>query len=777
MISGFFAYTSKPEVRECISSAVSIINNSKIFKITTWEEMESGGTYIIDDICKSIDSSDIFLADLSYVNHNVLFELGYAIAKNKRIYIFLDTSIKHYEQHFSRLNLSAIRYIGFKSSEELASKFLKEDVENSLSDTFLKRLYSNYPSPPKNNIGTLYLKSIHEDDSAIKLTRVLENTKIKPLIVDDPNEAFNLGLDWYLKQTLQVAIVVGHLVDDERESSELHNPKIALSAGMGYAFGKKVLLLVKEPFKPSLDYLNLLQKYNIASECDKIIKKWLSGVEEDYVEVESAIIAKKEYASSLNSDIDLGNFIAEQEISTLPEYYVQNINPKQLLKSDYTLLIGRKGSGKSALLFMIKHELSQHRKNHVCIIKPIAYELTGLIKVLKTLPEESEKSYLMESLWKFLIYTELAKSIYTEIESRPAYIDLSYDEKELKDFLNFNKSIIEPDFWARFDNIIEKCSNFKNANSDKRIKISEYLHDNLISKLKSLLVQLFKSKYEKVVVLVDNLDKAWQVGEETELLSSFLFGLISVSSRIKAELSPKTLDIDFSLTIFLRSDIFSQIYRIAKERDKLRYQQIKWDDDDELLLQVIGNRLIYNFPEYSQDQIWDKYFCDLVDGVPIKKYIISNIVPRPRDIVFLVLEALRIAISKNHTKIEENDILIAQKRYSQHALDSLIVESEINYNDIETLLYEFVGQSQILSKAQLHNIINSTLGDKYDSMEIIEMLCELAFLGRQVGEDEFTFQYGFNDLIKKSLQKTYSNESGKDNYIINAPYKSYLEIK
>jgi len=152
-------------------------------------------------------------------------------------------------------------------------------------------------------------------------------------------------------------------------------------------------------------------------------------------------------------------------------------------------------------------------------------------------------------------------------------------------------------------------------------------------------------------------------------------------------------------------------------------------------------------------------------------------VPRPRDIVFLVLEALRIAISKNHTKIEENDILIAQKRYSQHALDSLIVESEINYNDIETLLYEFVGQSQILSKAQLHNIINSTLGDKYDSMEIIEMLCELAFLGRQVGEDEFTFQYGFNDLIKKSLQKTYSNESGKDNYIINAPYKSYLEIK
>ena len=128
MLSGFFAYTSRPEVRETISNAVKSINANGQYSISTWEETKSAGTYLIHEICNQIDDSDLFLADLTYINHNVLFELGYAIAKNKRIVLFLDPTVKNAIQNYGRLNLSLIRYLEFRNSKELTSRFLKERV-------------------------------------------------------------------------------------------------------------------------------------------------------------------------------------------------------------------------------------------------------------------------------------------------------------------------------------------------------------------------------------------------------------------------------------------------------------------------------------------------------------------------------------------------------------------------------------------------------------------------------------------------------------------------
>lgn len=775
MLSGFFAYTSRPEVRETISNAVKSINANGQYSISTWEETKSAGTYLIHEICNQIDDSDLFLADLTYINHNVLFELGYAIAKNKRIVLFLDPTVKNAIQNYGRLNLSLIRYLEFRNSKELTSRFLKENISDTLSGTFLNQMFPGYPNPPIKFQGMLYLKSRHEDNASIRVSRLIDKLKFTPTHIDDPNEAMTQSVEWYLRCSLEAAVIIGHFVDDERELSEFHNAKVAFCAGMGYAFKKNVLLLVKEPFKHSLDYLHLLITYSTSTECEKLTTKWLDNIELSEKDKDS--FPSNYPITDKNSlpNADLGSFIAEQEVETLPLYYVPIINMNDLLRSDYSLLIGRKGAGKSALLYIIKHNLSENKKNHICIIKPVGYELEGLLKVLRDLPEESEKSYLMESLWKFLIYTELAKSITNKIADRPPYTDNTPEELALIEFVDANKNVVTPDFWERFETIIETCKNLKDSSTDRRLKISEYLHDNLISRLKSLLLGVFPKTYERVVVLVDNLDKSWKIGNQIELLSSFLFGLISVSSRIRAELSPKNCPFEFTILTFLRSDIFTHIHRIAHERDKLKYLLISWDDP-EILLKVIEDRLVHNFPEYSSEEIWEHYFCPEVNGIPTKKFIVETIVPRPRDIVFLVLEALRFTIAKQHKRIEEDDLLSAQQRYSQHALDSLIVEGDIDSSDMENLIYEFVGQKKILTKEELITIITTSMKGNYNPDDIIEMLCDRAFLGRQVKPNEFRYQNSFEDAIPKSLQKNYKRISGREAYEISAPYRKYLEI-
>ena len=120
------------------------------------------------------------------------------------------------------------------------------------------------------------------------------------------------------------------------------------------------------------------------------------------------------------------------------------------LNFEYSILIGRKGTGKTANLYKLKEEFEKDVRNHVCVIKPIGYELKGIISMLEKSLKESEKGYLVESFWKFLIYTELSKSIFEVLESKPIYYKRDDNENELYDYVVENDSIITPEFSIRF---------------------------------------------------------------------------------------------------------------------------------------------------------------------------------------------------------------------------------------------------------------------------------------------------------------------------------------
>ena len=86
--SGFFAYASTPpDIPATISAAIQSINQTQTAKIKSWESLQINGKYIIAEICAAIDASDFFCADVTGINPNVMFELGFAIARNKRIWL------------------------------------------------------------------------------------------------------------------------------------------------------------------------------------------------------------------------------------------------------------------------------------------------------------------------------------------------------------------------------------------------------------------------------------------------------------------------------------------------------------------------------------------------------------------------------------------------------------------------------------------------------------------------------------------------------------------
>ena len=92
MKTGFFAYSGKPySVGESIEEAIDSVNLSGIASLKSWTTYIVNGKLIIDEVTKAIDEADYFCADLTGFSDNVIFELGYAIAKNKAIFLILDT--------------------------------------------------------------------------------------------------------------------------------------------------------------------------------------------------------------------------------------------------------------------------------------------------------------------------------------------------------------------------------------------------------------------------------------------------------------------------------------------------------------------------------------------------------------------------------------------------------------------------------------------------------------------------------------------------------------
>jgi hypothetical protein len=301
----------------------------------------------------------------------------------------------------------------------------------------------------------------------------------------------------------------------------------------------------------------------------------------------------------------------------------------------------------------------------------------------------------------------------------------------------------------------------------------------VISKLRIALGKALKS-VRRVAVLVDNLDKAWDRRSDLPTLAEFLLALLGSASRVQTDFGradSRRDRVDISLAIFLRSDIFSELMDVVREPDKMKYVKLAWNDT-EMLLRVIEER--FSGPTSGgivPSEMWRRYFCPTVSGVETRTDLVAQILPRPRDLLYLTKAAIATAVNRGHTKVEESDILEARKQYSQYALDSILVEEDVNSAPLEEVLYEFIGSSARLSELELERVLSQAKVsiDQRDGM--IDQLCCLSFLGVETSDGEFRFA---NDPQEHRKNLVLARRLAKDRgqgitFMLNRPFRPFLE--
>lgn len=786
--SAFFAYPSQPQtVGEVIRSGIKEINKSNQAKVKSWEDCRVGGKFIIQEICKAISEADLFCADISALNNNVLFEIGYAIALNKRVWLTLDTSITEYSDEFARFRiLSTLGYRPARNSSELVKRFLEDRPFEDLTDTiFRSEIERALPSQTGEFLA--YLKAPNPTEADSRLTNAVEELSIRKFTFD-PAEADDTSLTLYAEKIYSSAAVLCHFLNPRRTNAKIWNARYSFAAGLAYGFDKKLLMLAEEEFLSPLDYKDLIKKYSTAAKAVEVFNEWiepvLSSVSKANI-IQSENVNRVRLASGLRA-LRLGEYVAENEEDQLEGYFIETSAFLEALNGRSSIFVGRKGVGKSANFFRLASLLSEDPRNIVCEIKPVAYEIEGVIQLFSKVSEKEERTYIFETLWKFLILTQITRDVVVTIKNRKVQAGVSEEENNLLSLVEKNKHLIEPEFSLRLEACLSELQASAQSQSDiertiarSRENVAQALHGGFLNELRGVLIPVLTDKH-RVSVLVDNLDKAWDKDTNVDTLSHFFLGLLTATNRISHDLKKfktRAENVNVVLTVFLRADIFHRIMSVAREPDKINHYRISWADPMQLI-QVLDERLraLEDF-RVDETELWERYFCKEVQGIPIREFFLRESLPRPRDLIYLVNQALTFAVNRRHSKVEAEDAMDARKPYSEFAITSVQVEGLVMSGDLEKVLYEFVGAPPILPKGDIIDRMSrvDVAPERFD--ELLDHLCLLGVLGMEVSTGDFRYVLDEVDLRKaKVLASAKQGEAFREQrFEINRPFRTFLE--
>lgn len=279
---GFFAYSSIPASSgEAIESAVREINSLKEVDIFTWPRIARGGNLVIDDILTCIERSDFVCFDLTGMNDNVLFELGFAIARKKPIWIIFDTSYEESQRKWNLLGLlQDITYVGYHNNHDIVRKFNEEKPHNS--QEIFSRLIQLYVIPDSQPEILLYLKQQIQTTASGVIDYIIEDRQV-PVVLDDPTESKVQTLAWYIQNIYNCIGVLSELSSSERSGYALQNMKCSFVSGLAKGMEKLLYMVAEQPYNPPSDYRSIVNKYSRIDKIERNLRSFLNDVKSEAV--------------------------------------------------------------------------------------------------------------------------------------------------------------------------------------------------------------------------------------------------------------------------------------------------------------------------------------------------------------------------------------------------------------------------------------------------------------------------------------------------------------
>jgi hypothetical protein len=255
----------------------------------------------------------------------------------------------------------------------------------------------------------------------------------------------------------------------------------------------------------------------------------------------------------------------------------------------------------------------------------------------------------------------------------------------------------------------------------------------------------------RLLVLVDQVDDIWTDDVQSHQM---VVGLLRAGRLLSSTLP------GVSCVIFLRRDIYDTVQFFDK--DKFHGDEMRVDWTAERLLQLAVARASASLrSDVTAERLWEYVFPSTISGEQSTSFIVEHTLMRPRDLIHLCNLCRDTAVQNGHDTIAESDVSEAITQYSQWKLQDLIIEYRIAYPFLSGLLAILEGSGYIILREGLDRRlaeVRDTLQTRYheyaDAFTLqaaIDVLFEVGVIGVRRGSE---IVYGYSQHSLSNPQDT-----------------------
>ena len=759
-LNGFFAYPSIPiEIGQCISSAIAQINKTKeTVYVAPWTQIDIFGHFISDEIFHKINTSDFLIADITELNLNVTYEIGYAIGKRKRVLLTKNKSIKSLNTKIEEIGIyDTLGYKEYQNSQELVDFILSVEKNNPL-DT---HSFLNLKAPVY-----LLCTPFKTDFSDRIISRIKKSGYIFRNF--DPREQPRLSAFEAITQVSQSYGIIVPLLSPTSEGNEIHNLRAAFIAGLANGMDKNVYLVQQGNSPIPIDYRDFVQIVYQLNELNEIIGEFASNVTRAINDnSEDKILPERSFLKKLN----LGASSAENEMKDLNSYYLETDQYLKALRGEAHLVVGRKGSGKSAIFLQVRdREREKNRsKNIVLDLKPDGYKLIKFKEKMLVFLEEGTYLHIVTAFWEYVLLLEICYKIIEKDKNRHLNDHSLYEGyRKLVKLYTVEEYDSEGDFSERMSGLMEKIYTAyekfgfeKNKTSLNTSQVTNIIYKHDVKSIREQLLSYLDNK-DTLWLLFDNIDNGWTtIGiDQGDIL--IIRALIDATRKIERTFRKKELDV--KSIVFLRNDVYDLLVSNTSDRGKEGSVLLDWTDPD-LLRQLIRLRIIANGLDSKTDfkTAWLKIFESHYKGEETSQYLIDRSLMRPRFLLNLIIHCKSYAINLNRDIIGASDIEKGMVAYSSDLLKDIGFELRDVAKESNDILYAFIGSKSELKESEIIKLLETANLKEELVLKIYNLLLWYGFLGIKIKNEEPKYIYNFN--YNKSLMDGVKKKE-KDNIMI-----------
>ena len=768
----FVAYSSRDSnLAGIIALGVAKANRKvgKRINYIPWEFNDIAGNPLISPILEGIESSSYVVADITYLNLNVVYEIGFAIGKSRRCFL--------------------VRHEGTEGDKKIAR-------EVGIFDTL------GY-DPYTDDDGLANSLSAYVDPAPLQLTAALD--RLAPVYVVEPPvkggittlmtsrlkkarykyRSFNPAEDSRLSAidaTRQVGTSAGILLsilDQENETNWIHNIRTLFVAGLAHGMDKPTLILAHVKTNVPLDVRDEVKTYTQQEDIVQHISSF-SLETTDYLQRSDAKPLKG--LTQLQS-LQIGDPTAENEMTTLDSYFLPTDQFSKALRGEANLVVGRKGAGKTALFIQMRDKLRSDKRNVVLDLKPEGYQLLKLKEDILAHLTQGASHHLVTAFWEYLILLEityklLEKDQHTHKfnhEIRDLYIELERTYRT-------EGYAVEGDFSERLLALSQRIAQdygqrYGNSDSTKLStdQVTQLVYSHDVKNLRTQVNEYLKHK-QGVWVLFDNLDKGWSTQGVDVVDAMVLRCLIDAGRKVERDMRKAGNTVH--CLVFIRNDVYEHLMKQSADFGKEMRVTLDWTDPD-MLRELLRLRLVASLPDESQnlsfEQIWRQLCVSHYKGEETSSYIIERALMRPRNVIKIFAHSKGFAANLAHTKIDDLDLEKGVRAYSQ----DLLVELDHELSDVfpvaRDLLYQFIDAPPQMSRLNLEHLIQAGGTDESEICKVVDFLLYYGILGVRTSEDQTHYIFNVNyDL--KILQVRAARITEGLVYVMNPAFRPALGI-